>query len=181
MLKDYIVVDLEMTGLNPKRDHILEIGAVKVKDKEVQSTFSVLIRQETPLDERIVQLTGITDEMASAGGEMDAAVSSFLEFAEDFTWVGHNVMFDYSFVKQWEANHRIKRICYGVDTLKLTYAGATLENAFRIWKRKLWIFYVSIMQSQELQNIGHWKTHWQTGLCMRYWKRVLKNKSPGCL
>ncbi len=119
MLKDYIVVDLEMTGLNPKRDHILEIGAVKVKDKEVQSTFSVLIRQETPLDERIVQLTGITDEMASAGGEMDAAVSSFLEFAEDFTWVGHNVMFDYSFVKQWEANHRIKRICYGVDTLKI--------------------------------------------------------------
>ena len=92
MLKDYIVVDLEMTGLNPKRDHILEIGAVKVKDKEVQSTFSVLIRQETPLDERIVQLTGITDEMASAGGEMDAAVSSFLEFAEDFTWVGHNVI-----------------------------------------------------------------------------------------
>lgn len=119
MLKDYIVVDLEMTGLNPKRDHILEIGAVKVKDKKVQSTYSVLIRQEAPLEERIVQLTGITDEMASAGGETDAAVGAFLEFAENLTWVGHNVIFDYSFIKQWEVNHRIKRTCYGVDTLKI--------------------------------------------------------------
>ena len=119
MLKDYIVVDLEMTGLNPKKDHILEIGAVKVKDKKVQSTFSGLICQETPLDERIVQLTGITDEMAASGGKLDETVSSFLEFAEDFIWVGHNVIFDYSFIKQWEVNHRIKRTCHAVDTLKI--------------------------------------------------------------
>ena len=119
MLEDYIVVDLEMTGLNPKRDHILEIGAVKVKDKKVQGVFSSLIRQETPLDERIVQLTGITDEMAAAGGKLDETVRSFLEFAEDFIWVGHNVIFDYSFIKQWEVNHRIKRTCHAVDTLKI--------------------------------------------------------------
>lgn len=119
MLRDYIVVDLEMTGLNPKKDHILEIGAVKVKEKKIQGTFSRLIRQEAPLEERIVQLTGITDEMTAEGSELDEAVLKFLEFAEDLVWVGHNVIFDYSFIKQWEANHCIKRICYAVDTLKI--------------------------------------------------------------
>lgn len=119
MLKDYIAVDLEMTGLDPRRDHILEIGAVKVKDKKVQGTFSRLIRQEDALKEQIVKLTGITDEMAAAGDEPDAAVEAFLEFAEDCVWVGHNVIFDYSFIRQWEINHRIKRTCYGVDTLKI--------------------------------------------------------------
>lgn len=119
MLKDYIAVDLEMTGLDPKRDHILEIGAVKVKDKKAQGTFSCLIRQKAPLNERIVELTGITDEMALKGEEPDAAVSAFLEFAEDFVWVGHNIMFDYAFIRQWEVNHRIERTCYAVDTLKI--------------------------------------------------------------
>ena len=119
MLKDYIVVDLEMTGLNPKRDHILEIGAVKVKNKKIQGTFSRLIRQEILLEERIVQLTGITDEMAAAGDEEDDAVRAFLEFAEDLVWIGHNVIFDYSFIRQWEVNHRIKRTCRAVDTLKI--------------------------------------------------------------
>ena len=119
MLEDYIVVDLEMTGLNPKTDRILEIGAVKVKEKQVDDTFSMLIRPECNLDEKIVELTGITDEMASFGEELDMAVKKFLEFSEDFVWVGHNVQFDYKYIKQWEANHRIEKVHYSVDTLKI--------------------------------------------------------------
>lgn len=119
MLRDYIAVDLEMTGLDPRRDHILEIGAVKIKNKKVQETFSRLIRQKDLLKDRIIELTGITDEMAAKGDEPDEAVGAFLEFAEDLVWVGHNVIFDYSFIRQWEVNHRIRRTCYGVDTLKI--------------------------------------------------------------
>jgi len=119
MLKDYIVVDLEMTGLNPKTDRILEIGAVKVREKQVLGTFSRLIRPECNLDTRIVELTGITDDMASAGEELDTAVTAFLEFAEDLIWVGHNVQFDYKYIKQWEVNHRMEKTYYSVDTLKI--------------------------------------------------------------
>lgn len=119
MLENYIVVDLEMTGLNPKTDRILEIGAVKVKEKRVQDTFSMLIRPECNLNEKIVELTGITDDMASLGEELDTAVNAFLKFAEDFVWVGHNVQFDYKYIKQWEVNHRIEKAHYSVDTLKI--------------------------------------------------------------
>lgn len=119
MTENYVVVDLEMTGLNPKTDCILEIGAVKAAGKRVQDEFSKLVCPNRPLDDKIAALTGISDEMAAQGEEQDTAVRQFLEFAEDFTWVGHNVMFDYRFIRQWEANHRIQRTCYAVDTLKI--------------------------------------------------------------
>lgn len=119
MLDDYVVVDLEMTGLHPKTDRILEIGAVKVREKQVVDTFSALIRQDAPIPEKVVELTGITNEMTADGQDTDTALRAFLEFAEDLPWVGHNIIFDYSFIKQWEVNHRIKRSCYAVDTLKI--------------------------------------------------------------
>lgn len=119
MLKDYIVVDLEMTGLNPKTDRILEIGAVKVREKQVQETFSCLVRPERKLSERVSEITGITNEMAVSGEDLDTAMNSFLDFAQEDIWIGHNVICDYRFIRQWEVNHRINRPCYGIDTLKI--------------------------------------------------------------
>lgn len=119
MLSDYVVIDLEMTGLNPKTDRILEIGAVKVIGKQKVSTFSKLICPGRPLDETIVALTGITDERAKEGEELDASVAAFLEFVGGLPWVGHNVAFDYRYIRQWEVNHRIERECYAIDTLKI--------------------------------------------------------------
>ena len=116
---DYIVVDLEMTGLNPRKDRILEIGAVKVKGKRITETFSKLIRPNAALNPKLIELTGITDEEAASGDDLDVAVLQFLEFAEELTWVGHNIIFDYSFIKQWEINRRIKQTRYAVDTLKI--------------------------------------------------------------
>lgn len=119
MLKDYIVVDLEMTGLSAKRDSILEIGAVKVREKKVCDSFSRLVRPHCRISEAIRELTGISDQIASQGCEVDEAAGEFLEFAEDLVWVGHNVIFDYSFVKQWAVNHGVSLTKYAVDTLKL--------------------------------------------------------------
>ncbi len=145
MLEDYIVVDLEMTGLNPKTDRILEIGAVKVLGKQVCGTFSRLIRPERKLDTKIVELTGITDVLAASGEELDIAVEAFLEFAGDLTWVGHNILFDYKFIKQWEVNHRLKKTRHSVDTLKI---------AFLIWKRKRSTIFAGILKSDGRQNTG---------------------------
>ena len=63
MLEDYCVIDLEMTGLNPKHHKILEVAAVRVRKKEIVSECSMLIRQHQPLEEKITELTGIDQEM----------------------------------------------------------------------------------------------------------------------
>ena len=92
MVTDYIAVDLEMTGLNPNRDRILEIGAVKVLGGEVKDTFSHLVNPKIPVSETVVKLTGISNEMAGLARDIDEVMQEFLAFAGEFTWVGHNVI-----------------------------------------------------------------------------------------
>ena len=67
MLEDYVVIDLEMTGLNAKTDAILEVGAVRVRDGRQTETYGAILKCGRELSERVVELTGITPEMAAGG------------------------------------------------------------------------------------------------------------------
>lgn len=119
LLNDYVVIDLEMTGLNAKTDKILELGAVKVRDGKPVDFFSEIVNPKVVLSEKIIELTGITQEMADAGADLDEAVAEFLEFLGEDLLVGQNVIFDYGFLKQWAVNHKISLEKNAVDTLKL--------------------------------------------------------------
>ncbi len=119
MLDEYVAVDLEMTGLRARTDRILEIGAVKVKQGQITDSFQRLVNPQMKLPQEIVDLTGITDQMAAAGCDTNCAVEDFLVFSEDLPLAGHNLIFDYSFLKQYAANHGILLERNGIDTLKL--------------------------------------------------------------
>lgn len=119
MTDAYVVVDLEMTGLNPKTDRILEIGAVKVQQGKVTDTFHRMVNPRMALPQEIVALTGITDEMARGGCGCAQAVKEFVQFAEGFPLVGHNLIYDYGFLKQSAVNQGILLEKEGIDTLKL--------------------------------------------------------------
>ena len=100
MLTDYVVIDLEMTGLNAKTDRILEAGAARVRGNVVTATFSEIINPKRKLPEKVVSLTGITNEMAAQGKETDATLAAFFDFIGEDILVGQNVIFDYSFLTQ---------------------------------------------------------------------------------
>ncbi len=119
MLENYTVIDLEMTGLDPKRDRILEIGAIKIRQKQAVESFSCLLRWDLSLSDKVQELTGITQDMMAEGEEPEAAISSFLDFIGEDIWIGHNILFDYSFVKQWAVNHKIPFQKKAADTLKI--------------------------------------------------------------
>lgn len=148
MLDDYVVVDLEMTGLNVKSDRILEVGAARVRKGEVTETFSSLVAPDFQLPTEVVKLTGITDEMARSGGKPKEVLPRFLEFLGGDVLVGQNIIFDYGFLKQWAVNQRLEFERQAVDTLKLArhflaqeekkdleslcrYFGVRRENAHR--------------------------------------------------
>ncbi len=118
-MENYVAIDLEMTGLNAKRDTILEIGAVKVANKKVVEEFQVMIHPHMKLPLQVVQLTGITDEMAAQGDELGEVFPKIVEFCADLTLLGHNIMFDYSFLKQAATNQNLPFEHAGVDTLKI--------------------------------------------------------------
>ncbi|MCI8597636.1 MAG: 3'-5' exonuclease [Lachnospiraceae bacterium] len=122
MTDTYIALDLETTGLNPSSDRILEIGAVKVVDGQVCGTYETLVNPGIKISSRIEELTGITDAMAARGKDTKEAVKELVEFCQDFPLLGHNILFDYSFVKRNAVNMSLTFEKEGIDTLKIARA-----------------------------------------------------------
>ena len=96
---EYVVFDIETTGLNNVNDRITEIGAVLIKNKKIVSTFSSLINPGIPIPEKIQKLTGITNEMVSSAPYIEEILPKFLNFVGDRPLVAHNAMFDVGFIK----------------------------------------------------------------------------------
>ncbi len=100
MQNSYVALDLETTGLRPKHDRILEIGAVRVEEGEITGTYTTFIDNGVVIPERITELTGITPEMVAGSPLPGSAVRGFLEFAGESVLLGHNLLFDYGFMKR---------------------------------------------------------------------------------
>lgn len=96
----YVVVDIETTGLDPKADEMIEIGAVQIADGQAVETFHRLIRPSKKLPEAITDLTGITNEMVKSAPSLDDVLPDFLAFLGDHVMVAHNLSFDQSFIQQ---------------------------------------------------------------------------------
>lgn len=118
-MKDFVVLDLETTGLTPKTDRILEIGAVKVKNGEICDQLALLVNPERKIPERITELTGITDEMVQDAPLREEAVRALTEFCEELPLLGHNILFDYSFVKHEAVNLGLTFEKEALDTLQI--------------------------------------------------------------
>lgn len=119
MIKAYVAVDLETTGLSPQRDKILEIGAVKVLDGCVAERYSVFANPQRSIPLPIQKLTGITDAMVADAKTPEEAVLGFLEFSKGLPILGHNLPFDYSFLKQCTVNAGLEYEALGIDTLRI--------------------------------------------------------------
>lgn len=119
-VRDYLCVDLETTGLSPKTDKIMEIGAVKVKDGRIIDTFQTFVHPGKALSERAAELTGITQNDLANAPLIGEALPQLVEFAEDLVLVGHQLLFDYSFLKRAAVNARLAFEKNGIDTLKLS-------------------------------------------------------------
>lgn len=115
----YVALDLETTGLSPAADRILEIGAVKVIGGQIKETYETLVNPERKISRRIEELTGITDEMAAGGMDTRKAVTELVEFCEGLPLLGHNILFDYGFVRQNAMNWKLPFEKEGIDTLSI--------------------------------------------------------------
>jgi DNA polymerase-3 subunit epsilon len=96
--QDYVVVDIETTGSWSNGDRITEIGAVKVRNHVVVEEWHTLLNPQRSIPARIVQLTGITNEMVRDAPLFAEVADRFMEFMGDGIFVAHNVSFDYGFI-----------------------------------------------------------------------------------
>lgn len=116
----YIVLDVETTGISPQFEEITEIGAARVVDGQVIETFSELINPGKSIPANIVVLTGITDQMVANAPEISEVMPRFIEFCGDLPILGHNVAFDYSFLKTAAKKSGLTFEKRGLDTIVLT-------------------------------------------------------------
>lgn len=98
-VKDYVIFDLETTGLNPAEDAIIEISGIKVRDHAAVDTFSTLVNPGMPIPYAATAVNGITDAMVRQAPASGEAISAFLDFVGTDILVGHNIhTFDTNFL-----------------------------------------------------------------------------------
>ena len=116
----YAILDVETTGLSAAGEKITEIAIFIHDGNQVVDSFESLINPEKKIPYRIVQMTGITNQIVADAPRFYEVAKKIVEFTEDKVIVGHNVKFDYSFLR-----HEFKSLGYDykretLDTVKLS-------------------------------------------------------------
>lgn len=123
MLNEYVVIDMEMTGLSPHKDKIIEIGAVKVKNGKVEDEYQKLIKPNVEIREKITKITGITKDMLKDKPLIGEILPDLFEFIGDNVLIGHSLVYDFSFMMQAAYDNNMLEECkkkwFGIDTLKI--------------------------------------------------------------
>src|SRR5512137_1071598 len=99
-MNSYVAVDIETTGLDPERDAIIEIGAVKFSGSRVEAEWSSLVNPGRHVPEFITSLTHIDDAMLRGAPSVRQATADLAAFAGDCALIGHNIRFDLSFLQR---------------------------------------------------------------------------------
>jgi len=120
LVDDYVVFDLETTGLDPTKRKIIEIGALKYRNNKLVNELNILINPECDIPYEITKITGIDNELIKNGLTIKEALPKFIEFIEDLTLIAHNSSFDLSFIEENIKNLRLPIINNkNIDTLEL--------------------------------------------------------------
>lgn len=98
----YVVLDTELTGLDPRKDDIVSIGAIRMAGGRIElgQTFHELVRPRTALDGRSVVIHGITPSQVAGKPSIDEVLPDFLRFCGGDILVGHCLSIDLSFLNR---------------------------------------------------------------------------------
>ena len=166
---DYVVADLETTGLDPQYDQIIEIGAIRISNGQIIDKFDSLVNPGRNIPEFISNLTGITNELVMDAPPIETVLPLFLKFVQDSIVVGHNANFDINFLYDACIEHLNEPFTNNfVDTMRIS------RNLFRGEKhhrlRDL-VDRFNIVPSVEHRALGDVMS---TQMCLAYMKQYVE-------
>jgi DNA polymerase III epsilon subunit family exonuclease len=97
---EFVVFDLETTGLSAERNRICEFGAVRVRALEPVDTFQSLVNPGVALPEPVARLTGLREQELRNAPSVSSVLRRFLSFVGDDMLVAHNARFDQRFLER---------------------------------------------------------------------------------
>lgn len=170
---NYVVFDLETTGLNAKEDYIIEIAAQKCDaNGNLIDQFSTLVTipEGVVISPQISQITHISQDMLEGGMDIDSAMHQFYDFVDNAIIVGQNVEFDLRFVMQYFLKQDIAFAPVYLDLIKLTkFINPNLEN----YKLHTLVNYYELAEEQDAYHRALYDTN-QTRLCFIKALSILK-------
>jgi len=105
---DFIAFDLETTGIQPRTDAIVEIGAVRFNGAEPAETFCTLINPGRPIPPGASAVNGITDDMVADQPGVETVLTDLADFCGDLPLVAHNAPFDFKFLLKTVEEHKAR-------------------------------------------------------------------------
>ena len=118
---EYVVFDIETTGLSPRHNKIIEIGAVRVKNGSICDTYNQFVNPEIPIPYNITKLTSINDSMVMDAPTIETVLPQFLEYVGDAALVAHNASFDTGFIREFAERLGLPFDYTILDTLTLAH------------------------------------------------------------
>lgn len=97
-MNNYVVIDIETSGINPDKDEIIRLSALKIVSGETTDEFSSFVKPRKPLSAEVERLTGITNKSLEDKRSINVVLPDFLEFIGGSTLVAHNIGFDMRFI-----------------------------------------------------------------------------------
>ncbi len=130
MAKTYVSLDLETTGLDPQRDAIIEVGALRFSGSREIESYSTFVDPGRRIPALITELTGISDADVAHAPSMRQVAQEIRAFVGDDTIIGHNIGFDLAFLRKdnvLTGNPRIDT--FALASILVPHAGRySLEN-----------------------------------------------------
>lgn len=129
---NFVAIDIETTGFSLETCEIIELGGLKYKNGQPIDTFSMYVKPQKYVPLQISKITGITMETLSMADGPEVCIPKFVEFCEDLPLLGHNLKFDYDFIKkyssQYDFDFTLGNSRQGIDTLELCRKYLTLKS-----------------------------------------------------
>lgn len=118
LLDEFVAIDVETTGLKPRQQRVIEIALIRYKGGREVERFESLLNPDREIPAYIANLTTITNGHVVDAPRFHEIADRVLEFTEAALLVGHNIVFDISFVNaELERCDRAKLINERIDTM----------------------------------------------------------------
>ena len=125
----YICLDIETTGLNPKKDHVIEIAAIRFDHTGILDKWTSLVKPPIAIPEFTQRLTGINDEMVKDAPKLEEVLDELKSFLGTLPIMGHFIPFDVGFLNEHGANLLPERL---LDTCQLAQAFLPNEASYSL-------------------------------------------------
>ena len=116
---EYVVFDLETTGLDLMNNGITEIGAVKIVNGKIKEQFTTLVKPDYRISEENFKITGISEEMVKDAPKISSVIPDFMKFIDGAVLVAQNAEFDLKFIKRFAGAEEYEVKNKVMDTMEL--------------------------------------------------------------